>query len=142
MESYGFLSAAQRKQVYATVIRGISDLVEGKDEAEEEGSKEIAMINASAFAFELIANFSVTPFSKSEAHELLDYTDDMPSEDIKKRNETSETKSKAAADLRKYREQVNQLINELDADFTVRDNKLAVVYGLSMKSGLKLLLKR
>jgi nucleoside phosphorylase len=59
-EGYGFLLAASRdKNVAAIVIRGISDLIVDKDAAEEWGSKKIAMANASAFAFELIAN-SVT----------------------------------------------------------------------------------
>lgn len=59
-EGYGFLLAARRdKNVAAIVIRGISDLIIDKDSAEESGSKKTAMTNASAFAFELIAN-SVT----------------------------------------------------------------------------------
>jgi nucleoside phosphorylase len=61
-EGYGFLVTARRdtniRATPATVVRGISDLIAGKDEAEEKGSKQLALTNASAFAFELIANLS------------------------------------------------------------------------------------
>lgn len=56
--------AANKKQTRiknrtrAAVIRGIADLIEGKDKADLGGGQIAAMINASAFAFELIANFT------------------------------------------------------------------------------------
>jgi nucleoside phosphorylase len=56
-EGYGFLQAARSANTPALVIRGIADFIEGKDEAEKKRSKECAMMNASAFAFELIANY-------------------------------------------------------------------------------------
>lgn len=56
MEGFGFLAAAHEEHTLAVVIRGISDLMEGKPNSDAEGWPEIAMINASAFAFELIAN--------------------------------------------------------------------------------------
>jgi nucleoside phosphorylase len=61
MEGFGFIIAVQEdKNVHAAVIRGISDLVEHEDKetTDQEGWPGIAMANASAFAFELIANFS------------------------------------------------------------------------------------
>jgi nucleoside phosphorylase len=56
MEGYGFLRAAyNHPEVDALVIRGISDLLEGKSQADAAHSQEIASNHASAFAFELLA---------------------------------------------------------------------------------------
>jgi nucleoside phosphorylase len=59
MEGFGFLTQANHKHtVAAGVIRGISDFMQDKAQNDEEGWREAAMMNASAFAFELIANYS------------------------------------------------------------------------------------
>ncbi len=56
MEGSGFLRAAWANQdVRALVVRGISDLLEGKDAADAGGSQETAAMHASAFAFEVLA---------------------------------------------------------------------------------------
>jgi nucleoside phosphorylase/tetratricopeptide (TPR) repeat protein len=66
MEGLGFLEAARANpRVSAIVIRGISDLIDQKSEVDKAGYQKIASQNASAFAFEILANFQVNKSSKS-----------------------------------------------------------------------------
>lgn len=58
MEGSGFLKATQaNEQVVALVIRGISDLLSKKAEADKAGWQGQAARNASAFAFEILARY-------------------------------------------------------------------------------------
>jgi nucleoside phosphorylase len=60
MEGHGFLQAVRANpQVEALVIRGISDLLDGKQKADAASSQEFAAQHASAFAFEMLAKFSM-----------------------------------------------------------------------------------
>jgi len=55
MEGYGFLEAKRpHKQVEALLIRGVSDLINGKGNADKQGSQFVASSNVSAFAFAVI----------------------------------------------------------------------------------------
>ncbi|MEC4813999.1 MAG: effector-associated domain EAD1-containing protein [Scytonema sp. PMC 1069.18] len=61
MEGRGFLQATHAsKQVDALVIRGISDLIDGKSRTDKAGWQEIAAYHASAFAFQILANLNHT----------------------------------------------------------------------------------
>lgn len=56
MEGFGFLEAARTSQgLPAIVIRGVSDLLDGKAEVDALGSQKLAARHASQFAFELLA---------------------------------------------------------------------------------------
>ena len=71
MEGYGFLHAAfmNNGQAPALVVRGISDLIKGKEEADQSGSQPRAAAHAAAFAFEVLANldFGRTPHTIPES---------------------------------------------------------------------------
>jgi nucleoside phosphorylase len=56
MEGYGVLQAAYtHQQVSTLVIRGISDLLENKDEADKAHTQTLAARHASAFAYQILA---------------------------------------------------------------------------------------
>lgn len=56
MEEHGFTTAIRaHPSVCFAVVRGISDLIENKQEADRSGSHEIAARNAAAFAFEMLS---------------------------------------------------------------------------------------
>jgi nucleoside phosphorylase len=59
MEGYGFLKVAHaNQQVDALIIRGISDRIDDKTEADAVNTQELAARNASAFTFEVLAKLA------------------------------------------------------------------------------------
>lgn len=63
MEGFGVLRAAHRNpEVWATVVRGISDLLNEKREADATGSQEFAAATASSVAYELLSQIAKGTF--------------------------------------------------------------------------------
>lgn len=69
MEGFGFLEGARRNSdVKAIVVRGISDKLDKKAQADASGSQQIAAAHASAFAFEMISNLDGWSESITNTH--------------------------------------------------------------------------
>ncbi len=78
MEGYGFLRGSYMNQgVGALVVRGISDLIDGKSAADASGSQEAAAEAASAFVFELLSHLGDTRTDKAAT---IDWVDSSPQE--------------------------------------------------------------
>jgi nucleoside phosphorylase/transcription elongation GreA/GreB family factor len=72
MEGLGFLQVAtDHKDIDALLVRGISDLIDKKSEADASGSQEYASKNASAFAIEILANYGLLKKDKDENFEVF-----------------------------------------------------------------------
>ena len=68
MEGRGILEVAHaNQQVSALIIRGISNLIDGKSRDDKEGFQELAASNASAFAFQVLAEFGFDQENKSNS---------------------------------------------------------------------------
>jgi nucleoside phosphorylase len=62
MEGRGFLKATHlNQQVHALIVRGISDQVKGKRQADAQGSQTVAAAHAAAFAFQVLAELRLSP---------------------------------------------------------------------------------
>jgi nucleoside phosphorylase len=75
MEGNGYLIAARPYHAHGIEVRGISDLIENKEESDAGGSQPIAAANAAAFTFEMIETLKM--------HNGLER--DTNSEDFKKK---------------------------------------------------------
>ncbi len=74
MEGRGILQAADaNQQVSALIIRGISDLIDGKSRAEKEGLYLGADGNANVFAVEILAKFKSTKNKQTLAKPNINY---------------------------------------------------------------------
>ena len=78
MEDVGVTRAADLAGAKGLAIRAVSDLLDGKAEADASGSKLIAADNAAAFAFELLASLQ---FSAPADASLDDIVGDPCSQD-------------------------------------------------------------
>jgi nucleoside phosphorylase len=84
MEAYGFLKVAHANQsVEALIVRGISDLIDGKQKADAANSQQIAAQNASAFAFEILSRLG-------EDRALFSLQSDREQEDVKHSSQSAD----------------------------------------------------
>lgn len=58
MEGWGALEAVRQAAIEGLVVRGISDLLDGKGKTDQEGWRAIAVDRAAAFAFEVLAQMA------------------------------------------------------------------------------------
>lgn len=70
MEGNGFLIAARPYHSHAIEIRGISDLIENKAEADAGGSQPRAAANAAAFCFEMISQIETVTVKYEDTNSL------------------------------------------------------------------------
>lgn len=85
MEGHGFLEAARATSAtQPLVVRGISDLVEGKAESDKEGWQLKVAANAAAFSFELLARYPV-----NQPVVALDLTADVVPQNLSASSRTS-----------------------------------------------------
>ncbi len=80
MEGVGFLTAARSHNAQAIVIRGISDLIEGKSEADKKGFQPVAAKAAAAFVLamiEVLLAKQVNSYTKDKAQYNLKGVDGM-----------------------------------------------------------------
>lgn len=66
MEGHGFLHAVRvNHAVHGLIIRGISDLIDDKATADASGAQTVAARHAAAFAFQVLAKFTLPPGSET-----------------------------------------------------------------------------
>lgn len=70
MEGTGFLIAARPHHAHAIEIRGISDLIENKADADAGGSQPRAAANAAAFCFEMINQIEADSIKHPDTNSL------------------------------------------------------------------------
>ncbi len=121
MEGYGVLRVAEASPVLALIIRGISDLIDDKVEADVANTQELAAGHASAFAFEILAKLDLNPksdnekpfedFTKSQ-RDFKDYKDKVEG----KWKKPSDGNGDYTAQNNKFKDSDEQIINKLKVE--------------------------
>lgn len=77
MEGAGFLLAVRAYAAQGIVIRGISDLLEQKEEADKSGSQPIAANNAAAFSFQMLKQLMQEDKLSTESLDDIAYKNEL-----------------------------------------------------------------
>lgn len=119
MEGRGFLQAAHaRPSMAALIVRGISDLVKNKREADNAGYQPLAAQHASAFAFEVLARLDPTEGQK-------------PGPDGgSQRKQQPSTRTPDARFLTTIQYEVRSLLDQAPPEMTRRLRELAIEHQL------------
>jgi nucleoside phosphorylase len=126
MEGHGFLTAVRANlEVNALVIRGISDLIEGKNRKGENTWQITAARHASAFAFQILAKFDL---DKSEIQMLQEELERLRTE-----KSALEREAIAAKD---------EEIKQIDSDIASVEEQLQDAIPLNFRKALDWLAKR
>lgn len=127
MEGYGFLRAAYANpSVCALVIRGISDLIEGKEAADKAGSQKIASVHAGAFAFEVLAK------SYNDSIDLDQYK--LPEESSPEKVNTFSFPNNIAERINKFGENRISLINANETPVPLKGNAKIILHLIPLSS--------
>lgn len=115
MEGYGFLEAVHAyPAIKALIIRGISDLIDDKFEADAQKFQEPASRNASAFAFELLAKLSENVPNQKLLEQLSDASQKPGEATVNQRAVAKSHFNALLVSIPSYIEQVELLRNFLD----------------------------
>ncbi len=119
MEGRGFLEAAHdRPTIAALIVRGISDLLEGKAEADKAGYQPLAAQHASAFAFEVLARLDPPEGQKPKLDGGF------------QREQQPSTRTPDARFLTTIQNEVRSLLDQAPPEMTRRLRELAIEHQL------------
>ncbi len=102
MEGFGFLqSCHQHPEMCSLVVRGISDLLDNKEETDTQGSQRIAATSAAAFTFQVLSNLDLPHQSRIDS--LAEVRSPEEKDETTKVNETSSKISEAFSVVDRFR---------------------------------------